>query len=60
MARKALLILVLSVLTSLALTGVSLLYQESVQMTDYSAVRYGFPCYYLEHITMTFIGITNR
>jgi hypothetical protein len=58
--RNVLFALVLSVLTSLALAAVSLLYQESVQMIDYSAVRYGFPCYYIEHVTVTFAGITNR
>jgi hypothetical protein len=60
MVRNVLLTLVLSVLTSLALTAASLLHQEGMQMIDYSAVRYGFPCYYLEHVTMTLVGITNR
>lgn len=59
-AKNALLLLVLSVLSSLILSAASLLYHETVQMTDFSAVRYGFPCYYVEHVLVNFAGPTNR
>ncbi len=60
MIKSVLLLLVLSVLSSLILSAASLLYHETVQMTDFSAVRYGFPCYYVEHVLVNFAGPTNR
>jgi hypothetical protein len=60
MFKSVLLIFVLSALSSLVLSAVSLLHQEAVQMTDYSAARFGFPCYYIEYVSQTFSGPTSR
>jgi hypothetical protein len=60
MVKSVLLLLILSVLSGLVLSVVSLLHQEVVRMTDYSAVRFGFPCHYIDHISVTIAGPTNR
>jgi hypothetical protein len=58
--KNVLILLILSVSSSLILGAVSLLCRETVQMVDFSAVRYGFPCYYVEHVLVNFAGSTNR
>jgi hypothetical protein len=60
MVKTVLLLLVLSVLSSLVLSLASLLHQEVVQRKDYEAARFGFPCHYIEHISVTLAGPTNR
>jgi hypothetical protein len=59
-AKNALILLVLAVSSSLILSAASLLYRETVQMVDFSAVRHGFPCYYVEHVLVNFAGPTSR
>jgi hypothetical protein len=58
--KSVLILLVLSILSSLILSVASLLYRETVQIVDYSAVRFGFPCHCIEHVLVTFAGPTNR
>jgi hypothetical protein len=58
--KNVLILLVLSVSSSLILDAASLLFRETVQMADFSAVRYGFPYYYAEHVLVNFAGSTNR
>ena len=57
--KYALLLLVLSLSCSVALTVVGLLYVRGISMIDYSAVKYGFPYSWLTHIGVTIAGRTD-
>jgi len=59
LSKYVLLLLILSLLSSVALTIGSLLYTEHINMVDFVATKYGFPYWWLMHIRVTIAGITD-
>ena len=57
--KHVLLLLILSILTSFALTALGLLYTEHVSITDSQYTKYGFPYWWIIHVTETFAGRTD-
>jgi hypothetical protein len=57
--EHVLLILLLSALSSIALTALGLLYTEHVSMMDSVYTKYGFPYWWIVHVTVTFAGAAN-
>ena len=57
--KRVLLIFFLSLLSSVVLTVIGLLYIEHINMADFAATRYGFPYWWLMHITVTIAGSTD-
>jgi len=57
--KQVLLLLILSILSSMALTVAGLLYIEHVNMTDSVYTKYGFPYWWLIHVDVTFAGLTD-
>jgi len=57
--KHVLLLLALSLLSNMTLTVAGLLYIEAVNMVDFVASRYGFPFWWLTHVTVTFAGATD-
>jgi len=58
--KYVLLLLILSLLSSMTLTAVGLLYIEHINMVDFVATKHGFPHWWLMHIRETFAGITDN
>ena len=57
--KHVLFLLILSILSSMILTGGSLLYTQTIEMIDFAATRYGFPYWWFEHVYVTFAGRTD-
>ena len=57
--KHVLLLLILSVLTSITLTALGLLYTEHVSITDSQYTKYGFPYWWIIHVTETIAGRTD-
>jgi len=57
--KHVLFLFVLSILSSPILTVAGLLYVEHVSMTDSVYTKYGFPYWWLIHVSETFGGVTD-
>ena len=57
--KRLVLLLILSILSSMALTVAGLLYVEHVNMTDSVYTNYGFPYWWLTHVGVTLAGPTD-
>lgn len=57
--RHILLLLILSFPTSVALTALGLLHTEHVSITDSQYTKYGFPYWWIVHVTVTIAGPTD-
>ena len=58
-ARRFAFLLIAATFASVLITVGSLLYRQVVEMSDYRAERFGFPYYWMEHVTVTFSGRTD-
>jgi hypothetical protein len=48
--------MVLSFLSGSVLTALSLVRSDAIRMADFSADRFGFPYWWVEHVSVTFAG----
>ena len=55
-AKRVLALVVLAFLSGSILTTLGLLKFEAIRMADFSADRFGFPYWWVEHVTDTFAG----
>jgi len=58
-ARQFLLLLAISVLSTLILTAGGLTNREPIRHMDFVADRFGFPYWWVEHVSVTFAGVTD-
>jgi len=58
-ARRIVFLLVAAAFVSVLITVGSLLYSQAIRHEDYWADRFGFPYYWMEHVTVTFSGRTD-
>jgi hypothetical protein len=57
--KRIVLLLVAVAFVSVLITIGSLLYRQPLRYADYEADRFGFPYYWIEHLTSTFAGRTD-
>jgi len=57
--KRIVLPLVAAAFASVLITVGSLLYRQVIESSDYRADRFGFPYYWIEHVTVTFSGRTD-
>ena len=58
-AKRIVLLLIAASLVSVLIAVVSLLYREAIMYADFEADRFGFPYYWIEHVTDTYAGRTD-
>jgi len=58
-AKRIVFLLVGAAFISVLITVGSLLYRQVIEGSDYRADRFGFPYYWIEHVTVTFSGRTD-
>jgi hypothetical protein len=58
-AKRIVFLLVAAAFVSVLITVGSLLYRQVIDGSDYRADRFGFPYYWIEHVTVTFSGRTD-
>jgi hypothetical protein len=58
-AKRIVFLLVVAAMVSVLITVGSLLHSQAVEYSDYRTDRFGFPYYWIEHVTMTFAGRTD-
>jgi hypothetical protein len=58
-ARRIAFLLIAAALVGLLMTVGSLLCCQAIDYSDYRADRFGFPFYWIEHVTVTFSGRTD-
>ena len=58
-AKSVLFLLIVAALVSVLVMVGGLLYQQPLRYADYEADRFGFPYYWIEHVTATFAGRTD-
>ena len=58
-AKHIVFLLVAAAFVSVFITVGSLLYRQVIEGSDYRADRFGFPYYWIEHVTVTFSGRTD-
>jgi hypothetical protein len=58
-AKRIAFLLIAAAFVSVLITVGSLLYRQVIEGSDYRADRFGFPYYWMEHVTVTFSGRTD-
>ena len=59
-AKRVASLLIAAAFVSALITVGCLLYRQVIEGTDYRADRFGFPYYWIEHVTVTFSGRTDH
>jgi hypothetical protein len=57
--KRIVFLVVAAAFVSVLITVGSLLYRQVIESSDYRADRFGFPHYWIEHVTVTFSGRTD-
>ena len=57
--KRIVFLLVAAAFVSVPITAGSLLYRQVIESSDYRVERFGFPYYWMEHVTVTFSGRTD-
>ena len=57
--RTIVFLLIATALVSVLVVAVGLLHRQRLEYADYEADQFGFPYYWIEHVTATFAGRTD-
>jgi hypothetical protein len=58
-AKRIAFLLIAATFASVFITVGCLLYRQVIESSDYRVERFGFPYYWMEHVTVTFSGRTD-